>query len=198
MLFFTSNLGYSDMQQRSPRIGYMDEEARAEAGDVDIRRELRQALKPEFVNRVRMIHFNRLTLSSAERILDLELERIARRYREVHGLELMLDPSARQELIRRGFSADYGARHLAATLEAVCNVPVAKRIREDDRRGQADRDELLSWLRQMRAGDRPYQADEVRARVLGMASARLDYDTLRVSFDGREFRYDPERSGDAG
>ncbi len=31
-----------------------------------------------------------------------------------------------------------------------------------------------------------------------MASARLDYDTLRVSFDGREFRYDPERSGDAG
>ena len=61
--------------------------------DRDIRRDLRRALKPEFVNRVRLIDFNRLTGTSAERILDLELERIARRYREIHGLNIVLDAS---------------------------------------------------------------------------------------------------------
>ena len=94
-------------------IGYMDEAARESASDSDSRRDLRRALKPEFVNRVRIIHFDRLTRSSAERILDLELERIARRYRDVHGLSIELHESAREELIRRGFSPAFGARHLA-------------------------------------------------------------------------------------
>jgi hypothetical protein len=194
MLFFTSNLGYSDAQQRSAPIGYSDEAARAERADTDTRRELRRALKPEFVNRVTMIHFDRLTRSSAERILGLELERIARRYRGLHGLDIELDPTARAELIQRGFSADYGARHLAATLESTCNVAIAKRIRGDDTRGEEDRAELVRWLREMRAGDRPFSAEQVRQRVHELAAARLDYDTLRVVFREGRFEYVPLRS----
>ena len=51
-----------------------------------------------------------------ERIFDLELERIVRRYRELHGLGIELAPSARAELIRRGFSPTFGARHLASSV----------------------------------------------------------------------------------
>jgi hypothetical protein len=178
MMFFTSNLGYSDAQQGSATIGYMDEAARDDFADRDVRRELRRALKPEFVNRVRMLHFDRLSRASAERILDLEL---------------VLDPTARGELIRRGFSPAFGARHLASTLEAVCNVEIAKRVRKDDLGEREDRRALIEWLREMRTGDRPFEAAEVHERVMGMARAKLDYRKLRIVFRAGRFEYVPVR-----
>ena len=180
MLFFTSNLGYSDAQQRSAPIGYLDEAERQGKTDGDIRRDLRRALKPEFVNRVRLVDFDRLTSTSAERILDLELERIARRYREIHGLNVVLDSTARAELIRRGFSETFGARRLASTLESICNVELAKKVRRDDRGVTKDRGSLVKWLRELRAGKRAFSAAEVRSRVLKRARARLGYDTVHI------------------
>lgn len=196
LIFFTSNLGYSDSQQRSAPIGYMEEESRQRAADTDVRRDIRRGLSPEFVNRLRVVHFRRLTAASAERILDLETERIARRYREVHGVDLVLDRSAREELIRRGFSPVHGARHLATLLESVCNVAVSKRIRCDDRKPDADRRAILSWLREIRAGGRAYDPDEVRRRVLETVRARLDYGAVRIAFRDGEFSYRPEGSRD--
>jgi ATP-dependent Clp protease ATP-binding subunit ClpA len=193
MVFFTSNLGYSDAQQGTRPIGYGDEEGRRRAADGVVRRGLRGGLTPEFLNRVRTIHFERLGPGSAERILDLELERIARRYRELHGLRIEVASCARAELIRRGFSPEYGARHLASTLEAVCNVDIARKIRTDDRSDEAQRGALIAWLRDMRGGERPFSADEVRERMAERARARLAYDTLRVEFREGEFRYAAER-----
>ena len=193
MVFFTSNLGYSDAQQRSAPIGYLDEEARSDSSDKDVRASLRHALTPEFMNRVRMIHFDRLTPRSAERILALELEKIARRYREMHGLALVVDDSARGELIRRGFSAVFGARHLAAVLESVCNVEVAKRIRRDDRSAPEAAQATLAWLREVRAGERAFEPEEVHRRVRALARARLDYTSLLISWNPGGFSYAPER-----
>ena len=141
------------------------------------------------------VDFNRLGVTSAERILDLELERIARRYREIHDLKIELDGSARDELIRRGFSETFGARRLAATLESVCNVELAKKVRRDDRRVSRDRGSLVTWLRELRAGKRAFSAAEVRDRVLKKARARLGYDTVRISFDGERFVYDGSSEG---
>jgi hypothetical protein len=196
MLFFTSNLGYSDAQQGTAQIGYGGETARIESADVDVRRELRRSLKPEFVNRVRMIHFDRLGLASAERILELEMERIARRYEQLHGLGLVLDEPARGALIERGFSPTFGARHLASTLENVCNVEIAKRVRRDDRGGAGRRGPLIRWLREIRAGKRAFDEDQVRRRVQREARARLGYDTLRITFRDGRFEYEPGSRGD--
>ncbi len=194
MVFFTSNLGYSDAQRETAPIGYHDAEGRQRVADRDVQRGLKRALSPEFVNRVRMIHFARLGRDSVERILELELRRIARRYEDVHGLRLDLTPDARAELIRRGFSPEFGARHLAATLESVCNVEIAKKIRADDDRAGTDRQRTVDWLREVRAGRRPFDAEEARRRVLEIARARLSYDTIRIVFRDGEFDYLPERS----
>jgi hypothetical protein len=193
MVFFTSNLGYSDAQRGARPIGYMDDDGRRRASDGIVRRGLRGSLRPEFVNRLRTIHFTRLGRASAERILDLELERIARRYRELHGLRIELSPAARVELIRRGFSPTYGARHLASTLEAVCNVDIAKRVREDDRGDDGERRSLIAWLRELRTGDRAFAAEEVERRVLERARAQLPYDTLCVDFREGRFEYLTEK-----
>lgn len=195
MLFFTSNLGYSDAQQRNDPIGFGDAVTREQRMDQDIRRDLRKSLKPEFVNRVKMIHFNRLTHSSIDRILDLEFEKIAARYRRVHNLQLRLDASARKELIRSGFSSTYGARHLAGVLDSVCNVEIAKRVRKDDRSEVTDRQELIAWLRELKKGERPFDANEVERRVLDSARARLDYEELEIVFREGVFHYLPVGGG---
>jgi hypothetical protein len=192
LVFFTSNLGYSETQARGGPIGYADESTRQANVDADVRTDLRKALSPEFMNRVRMIHFGRLTATSAERILDLELDRISRRYREVHDLELRLDPSGRREILARGFSPSFGARRLAATLESVCNVAISQRIRRDDRRGATDRDALLEWLRALRRDARPFDPNEVRGQVLSNVRAKLDYASLRIAFRDGAFVYEPE------
>jgi MoxR-like ATPase len=192
IVFFTSNLGYSEAQQRSSPIGYGDDDTRQAAADADVRSDMRRALSPEFVNRVRMIHFVRLSPSSAERILDLEFDRIARRYRDVHDLTVVLDRTARRELLHRGFSPTFGARHLASTLERVCNVAISERIRKDDVRGPADRDAVVQWLRDLRRGGRPFDADEVRREVLSRVRAQLDYQALRIVFRDGAFDYVPE------
>jgi ATP-dependent Clp protease ATP-binding subunit ClpA len=191
IVFFTSNLGYSEREQRTAPIGYGDEAARYAGAEADVRSDLRRALSPEFMNRVRMIHFTRLTLSSSERILDLEFTRIARRYREVHDLDLVLDPTARRELLARGFSPAFGARRLAATLESACNVAISHRIRRDDRRVAKDGDALVAWLRDLRQGARPFDPNEVRREVLAQVRARLDYAGLRIAFRDGVFVYEP-------
>jgi MoxR-like ATPase len=197
MIFFTSNLGYSDAQQRSAPIGYLDEDARSVSSDRDVRAGLRRALTPEFMNRVRMIHFNRLAQKSAARILELELYRIVRRYRAIHGLTLEVDATARAELMRRGFSAIYGARHLKAVLESVCNVEVAKKIRREGRPGSGNLTAAVGWLRELRNGGRAFDPEEVKRRVLDLARARLDYDTIRIAFGPGGFEYVPATGGPA-
>jgi len=193
MVFFTSNLGYSDVQQAASPIGYRDDATRREAQDADVRRQLRRTLSPEFANRLRLVHFTRLTRGSAERILRLELERILTRYREVHGIEVRLTGAAEAELLRLGFSPENGARHLAAVLETICNVEVARRIHRDDRGPARDREGLLRWLRELRAGGRAFDPAELKARVLAEARARTGYAALRVDHDASGFTYTPER-----
>ena len=95
-----------------------------------------------------------------------------------------------------GLSPVFGARHLSSVLESICNVAIARKIRADDRSTEGDRDLLVTWLREMRAGSRPFHAEQVRARVRELASTRLDYDTLRVVFEDDEFAYIPSRSGE--
>jgi len=190
LIFFTSNIGYSDAQRGSAPIGYFDQPARQATSDRDVRTQLRRQLRPEFVNRLRTIHFERLGPHSVERILDLEFARVAARYHEVHGLALELDPAAREELIRRGFSPVFGARHLAATIEGVCNVEIAKKLRQDDRGTPADsRRALIDWLREAREGRRAYSPEELARRVQESARAHVDYRGLRVVFRDGAFDY---------
>lgn len=193
MLVFTSNIGYSESAQDTAPIGYLDEDrsqaatrGRAEAG-------LRRTLSPEFMNRLKVVRFRHLGRGSIEGIFDLEFERIASRFREVHGIEIVTSRAAREELISRGYSREFGARHMRAVLDRHCNVGAARKIRSDQASTPVDHRELLQWLRDMRAGERAFDAREVRERVLGQARARLPYDTLEIDLADDGFVYRPGR-----
>ena len=75
-------------------------------------------------------------------------------------------------------------------------MEIAKRIHRDDRRPDGDRETLISWLREMRAGDRPFDAEQVRRRVRELAGAQLAYERLRIVFGDGEFAYEPIEGDD--
>src|SRR5438093_6156896 len=189
MLVFTSNLGFSESVGRAAPIGYRGDELRGSFEESEVNRALRQALSAEFVNRLRIIRFQHLTRASIEKIFDLEFERVRRRFLEVHGLDLVVAPAAKDEILARGYSHDYGARHLGALINRVATVEVSKRVKRDDE-GSARMDrEVLDYLRQIRRKERAFDPREVRARVLGAARVRVPYRTMTIGSEGGEFTY---------
>jgi len=189
MLVFTSNLGYSESAARGAPVGYRGTESRDAFENSDVTRSLRQSLSAEFINRLRIIRFEHLSRGSIERIFDLELGKVSRRFQEVHGLSLEITPAARAAIIERGYSHDYGARHLASVINRVANVEVARRLKRDDTGGDRMEKEVLDYLRQVRNKERAFDPGEVRARALGAARVRVPYRSVVIDFEDGEFAY---------
>jgi MoxR-like ATPase len=189
MLFFTSNVGYSEAVQRGTPIGYRGDEEKGAFEESEVSRGLRHALSAEFMNRVRVIRFEHLSRASIDRILDLELEKVCRRFRDIHGLELAVTQAARDEILRRGYSHDFGARHLASVINQLANVEVSKILKRDDRDTKRMDNDVLDYLRKIRSKERAFDPRDVRARVLEAARVHVPYRTVTIDFDGRTFRY---------
>jgi ATP-dependent Clp protease ATP-binding subunit ClpA len=190
MLVFTSNIGYSDLSRQAAPIGYSDQEGQDKREEQDVRRALRRTLSPEFINRLRTVHFDYLAGESLERIFDLELERIARRYREIHELEIEVTEVARTELLKRGTSHDHGARHLRARMESLINVEISRRLKADERRRRTGYRRTLDYLRELKLGKRPFDLDEVRGRVMDQTRVRVPYSRFRVDLVDDTFTYE--------
>ncbi|MFQ5718692.1 MAG: AAA family ATPase [Acidobacteriota bacterium] len=189
MLVFTSNIGYSDLARHGAPIGYGDVESADRTAGQQVRRDLRRTLSPEFVNRLKMVHFEHLDPSAIDRIFDLEFRRIARRFDEVHGLVTQLEPAARAEILKQGYSHDHGARFLRAVMERCLNVEISRKIKADETRPSRGSRRILRYLRELKGNKRPFDLDAVRQRVLGQARVRVPYARIIVDHRDGEFTY---------
>jgi len=190
LLAFTSNLGYSTSDSPADPIGYRGgsrESVRRQRGDAE--RHLHRALSPEFLARLRTIRFSSLSSHSMEAILDMEIQKIFRRFLELHGLEVSLTASARSRLLEIGFSPGQGARHLASVIRRYCNVEVSRRIKQDRLKGKENLAITVRYLREIRKGERAYEADAVEQAVLQQARHSLPYTRLLVDFSDGQFSY---------
>jgi hypothetical protein len=190
MIFFTSNIGYSDQAQRTASIGYGDEQSKARDERCFIEGRIRKTLSPEFINRVQMIHFEYLTKGAVDEIFDLELSKIHGRYQKAQGLSVSVTPKARQELLDLGYNKDYGARNLAKVLNRWVNIEISKVLKRDEDRKFSDVTPVLSLIREMREGKRPYEARDLREAVDSCAKIQVPYSSIIVNHDGEEFTYD--------
>jgi ATP-dependent Clp protease ATP-binding subunit ClpB len=81
--------------------------------------------KPEFFNRIdEVVRFRRLTEQDIRRIVDIQVDRLARRVAE-RRLSLEVTPAARDWLGRAGYDADLGARPLRRVLQHAVEDPLA-------------------------------------------------------------------------
>ncbi|RMF74864.1 MAG: ATP-dependent Clp protease ATP-binding subunit [Acidobacteria bacterium] len=192
LIFFTSNIGYGDRRPDQKPIGFGGEEAATAAYSSELTQALKRTLSPEFINRVKLVRFRHLPRESAARIVMLEFEKIAARYRRLHGIELTLTEAGREALLDEGYSLEYGARHIASVLHRTCNVEIGKMLRRDEGGRSRDPRPLLDLVRDYRAGQRPLEIEELERRIVDEARARVPYRRIVVDAEGGVIVYRTE------
>ncbi|MFQ5533921.1 MAG: ATP-dependent chaperone ClpB [Sphingomonadales bacterium] len=89
---------------------------------------VRGAFRPEFLNRLdEIVLFHRLTRENLNRIVDIQIMRLAA-LMEDRKIELLLDDDARDRLAELGFDPVYGARPLRRTIQRLLQDALAQKI----------------------------------------------------------------------
>ncbi len=75
-------------------------------------------MRPELLNRIdEIVIFHRIDKETLEKILDIRLKEVAELLKEEKDIELKLDKSAREFLLREGFDPVFGARPLKRAIQ---------------------------------------------------------------------------------
>ena len=119
VLIMTSNLGSREIQAAEG-----DEKQVREA----VTQELRLHFKPEFLNRIDdVVIFHQLSREQIGKIIDVQLERLRAMLSE-RNVTLVLEPSARELLMREGYDPTYGARPLKRAIQSYIQNPLAVKL----------------------------------------------------------------------
>jgi ATP-dependent Clp protease ATP-binding subunit ClpB len=125
VIIMTSNLG-------SPLI--LERSASAEWAEVEtlVMAELKRYFRPEFLNRVDdVVVYRPLGLEELDRIVDLQLGRVARLLAE-RQIRLRVSPPARELIAQEGYDPAYGARPLKRSIQRLLQNPLALRLLEGE------------------------------------------------------------------
>lgn len=118
ILIMTSNIGSEHFQSDDAE----------ETIHKKVREAMREALRPEFLNRIdEIIIFHPLSESAIEKIVDLRITDLNERLAE-QDIRLTLTDEAKRVLAKGGFDPHYGARPLARALKRLVENPLARAI----------------------------------------------------------------------
>ncbi len=93
-----------------------------------VMKEIERSFRPEFIGRLDdVVVFRPLNRKNLEVVVDLELKKVMKRVIE-HGLKIELTAEAREFLIDKGTSPDFGARPLRRAIEQHVEDPLAEEI----------------------------------------------------------------------
>lgn len=113
VIILTSNAGAQHASQAN--IGFAGNTSRGEA----MLSQVKKTFKPEFINRLTdIVVFNDMDRHMAELILDKSLRRLADKLQQ-KSVELSVDNSARELLLDKGFTREYGARQIDRTVDSL-------------------------------------------------------------------------------
>jgi ATP-dependent Clp protease ATP-binding subunit ClpB len=119
VLIMTSNLGSREIQAAEG-----DEKQVREA----VLQELRLNFKPEFLNRIDdVVIFHQLSREQIGKIIEVQLDRLTKMLSE-RSVTLILEPSAKELLMREGYDPSYGARPLKRAIQSLIQNPLAVKL----------------------------------------------------------------------
>src|SRR5687767_7175589 len=129
VMIMTSNIG-ANLIKNSAGLGFTKggTEGSYEKMRDMIQAEVERHFRPEFLNRVdELVVFNQLTREDMQRIVRIELAKVASR---MHNKSLRLEVSDEvvSHLIEKHFNADFGARPLKRAIERVIEDPLSEEI----------------------------------------------------------------------
>src|SRR6059036_3568987 len=124
LIVLTSNLG-------SEILASLPEGVETSAVREQVMGVVRQAFRPEFLNRVdEIILFHRLKRSEMSKIVDIQMARLERLLTD-RKIVLALDAAARDWLAAKGWDPAYGARPLKRVIQRHLQDPLAEMILEE-------------------------------------------------------------------
>ena len=123
LIVLTSNLGADVLANQKD-----GEDSGAVRGQVMTA--VRSAFRPEFLNRLdEILLFHRLFKSQMASIVDIQIQRVAKRLEE-RGVTIALDDKARTWLAEHGYDPMYGARPLKRVIQRNLENPLAMAVLE--------------------------------------------------------------------
>ncbi len=132
ILIMTTNIGAEQIAGRR-EFGIhtgarRNEEATYEGMKAQLKGEMERNFRPEFLNRVDdVIVFRSLTKENLKRIIDIELSKVSKRLAD-KNLTLVLTEEAKDFMIEKGTSLEYGARPLRRAIEHHLEDPLAEEL----------------------------------------------------------------------
>jgi ATP-dependent Clp protease ATP-binding subunit ClpB len=129
IIIMTSNLG-SDIILQAPAL---DDRVKKQLEDI-----LRATFRPEFLNRIDdVIFFKKLSLANVQQIAHIQLNTIKQRLAQQH-ITVSLADEVVEELAKRGYSPEFGARPLKRTIQRDLISPLARHILNHPQTKQID------------------------------------------------------------
>ena len=138
VVILTTNIG-AELIKSKGGFGFAkrDEEASYEKMKDMLHKEVERYFRPEFLNRLDdIIVFRSLTREDLYTIVDYELRKIRERLAEEHQIEMELTAEAKEFLIEKGFSPDFGARPLRRAIEQHVEDPISEDVLRGNYKGK--------------------------------------------------------------
>ncbi|MDG1670668.1 MAG: ATP-dependent Clp protease ATP-binding subunit [Akkermansiaceae bacterium] len=130
IIILTSNVG-ADSIKRQSSLGFnamADSEGDFEGMKSKIEEVAKKHFRPEFLNRLdEMVVFHMLEKIHLNKIVDLEVKKLVERLAEKE-IELVLDKSARELIVTKGYDPEYGARPMRRAVERFLEDPLAEAL----------------------------------------------------------------------
>ncbi|WP_445384706.1 ATP-dependent Clp protease ATP-binding subunit [Robiginitalea sp. IMCC44478] len=131
IIIMTSNIGARQIKDFGQGVGFGTAAKKSQADSHQksvIENALKKAFAPEFLNRIDdVIVFNPLEREHIHKIIDIELEKLYQRIRDI-GYNLSLSDKAKDYIAEKGFDKQYGARPLKRAIQKYIEDALAEEI----------------------------------------------------------------------
>jgi len=129
IIIMTANIG-AELLRKQGSLGFAvkDEGMDYETMKSKLLEEVKKTFKPEFLNRLDdIIVFRPLSKEDLRKIVLIEVSEVEKRLKE-HNIKLIMDQSAIELLISRGFDQAFGARPLKRIIQRFLEDPLAEEM----------------------------------------------------------------------
>jgi len=131
IVIMTTNIGAEEITGKVGGFGFhnrRDDQANYGKMKDVLKIAMEKSFRPEFLNRVDdIIVFRSLTKENLQQIVEIEVAKVGKRLKE-KGLTLVMTEEAKELLIEKGTSLDYGARPLRRAIEGFLEDPLAEEL----------------------------------------------------------------------
>lgn len=128
IIIMTSNLGSQVVKRIGPSWDSEPDAAEAHEQQERIMESVRDAMRPEFINRIdKLVFFTPLSREVVRQIIDKILVGLRERLGS-RSVALELDESAYDVLVSEGYNEEYGARHMQRAVQRLIVEPLSSQI----------------------------------------------------------------------